>query len=1118
MPNPGGRNARALPTEIRGLRARLPDESGLVVINASVATSLGVDLFVTDAATGQALRQVSLTAAEFESLDVVTEDGAGPPGAVLAGLWTEWMLDVVRAAGSTALVSSSLRPYPHQMDAVYGRMLDQPLLRFLLADEPGTGKTMMSGLWLREAQRLGRVKRALVVCPAHLVHKWQADFERYLGGGLQEVTAESVRWHDLAESEHDTWVVSMHLAAANPQVREALHPDRAGWDAIIFDEAHRMTPTARTLRRVGMELSPAVPNALFLTATPHRGDEWFFRELLHLVDPDVFPASDEDAARRRLSDGGERLRRMLRPGSIHFLRRMKEELVDYDSRSKLFNEREASNVKAHLNSTEQDFYERAQEIANSYFPQRGRQLAAMVYGKRAASSMYALAQTLRRRSEKMDSSDGPLRSAGDLVDSGVLDDATENEVSEDEIVSAHSTDAKAEKAAIAGILAELEPMVESAADAVAGRGLRVSKWPRMVEKLNEQNITPGAGEQLVVFTEFTDTANWLVEMFEAAGFSSRRYSGDDGHPQRDEIRRRFENGDFEVIVSTDAGNEGIDLHTAHVLVNWDMPWSLVRLEQRMGRIHRIGQHDKVYLYNMVALGTREGDAHERLLDRLIEAANELGGQMFDSLGAIMERAGARHVGGSLLPFFEQRGTRHSDMWPTVDEMRQARDEYLAEAKKLTTEVDTDAANAARIDDAIARVNPVVAEAFLGRLAAAAIVDVGKTIDDGFFLLSTNETEHGWRLPHELAVGDAGPALVVTRRDARDAAVADGLGRAADALMLGPSDPAFRALAEGVRKRLGAEMWQGAVLHDPTVAHDYTLFVYESDITEGTEIRNHRHRPRHSTHSWLIQVDAAGQAQCVSWGILPNLMAPAEATPEALDTAVAEAARLQALDAAESECERRSERLDQWVSRLRAQLSRLPNGLTDGIRDSNERTAERQRIESTIRERIDAAKAVAHVTVSEPRLVGWARVVAVAEADPAAEDDLNADSEEVSMRWVTDSLTSQGWQVRDVHSDGHGYDLEARRGPELRCVEVKGRAGKASASGIMLTGGEILSASQLRDNYWLYVVEGCVDGTGHLFGKWRNPAEAFADSLVDVSVFRLPGSALVAALDKQEDLQ
>ena len=127
----------------------------------------------------------------------------------------------------------------------------------------------------------------------------------------------------------------------------------------------------------------------------------------------------------------------------------------------------------------------------------------------------------------------------------------------------------------------------------------------------------------MVFTEYADTAEWLVAMFREQKFTAKQYSGSQNHSERAAIQKEFMTGRFEVIVSTDAGNEGIDLQAAHVLVNWDIPWSLVRLEQRMGRIHRIGQEHKVDLYNIIALGTREGDAHERLLDRLIEAANEL---------------------------------------------------------------------------------------------------------------------------------------------------------------------------------------------------------------------------------------------------------------------------------------------------------------------------------------------------------------------------------------------------------------------------------------------------------------------------------------------------------------
>ena len=307
MPGPQAQGSR--PDQlVSGQRLQLPGETGVVVADAVVPRSTGVDLYVTDEATSGEVRKVSLTSAQAERVRVVIEDGAAPPEVVLAGLWNEWMLGAVRSARSTVLASTMLKPYPHQMDAVYGHMLTQPLLRFLLADEPGTGKTIMSGLWLREAQRLGLAKRALIVCPAHLVIKWRADFKRFFGQDLREVTAETIRQRALAGSDDDLWIVSLNLAAINKPLRDALHPDEAGWDAIIFDEAHRMTPTAETFHRVGKELSASVPHAVFLTATPHRGDEWYFRELLHLVDPDVFPTSSEPDSglpKRRRSDQQE---------------------------------------------------------------------------------------------------------------------------------------------------------------------------------------------------------------------------------------------------------------------------------------------------------------------------------------------------------------------------------------------------------------------------------------------------------------------------------------------------------------------------------------------------------------------------------------------------------------------------------------------------------------------------------------------------------------------------------------------------------------------------------------------------------------------------------------------
>src|SRR3954454_20790428 len=180
-----------------------------------------------------AVHEVRVGPGQTAKVRALVSDGCGDSARVLAGMWTRWMAAAATNAETSAMASTPLKPYAHQTTAVYGAMLPQPVLRFLLADEPGTGKTIMAGLYLREMQRLGLVRRALIVCPANLARKWVDDFSRLLGGGLRQITAATVR--EEALHSNDLWVVSLELAAVNPAVQDALRPDRAGWDLVVFD-------------------------------------------------------------------------------------------------------------------------------------------------------------------------------------------------------------------------------------------------------------------------------------------------------------------------------------------------------------------------------------------------------------------------------------------------------------------------------------------------------------------------------------------------------------------------------------------------------------------------------------------------------------------------------------------------------------------------------------------------------------------------------------------------------------------------------------------------------------------------------------------------------------------
>lgn len=1065
---------------LEGQRIRLPGENSIVIVDGAIPSADGSwRLYVNDSGD---IRPVALNAHQVEKVEVLSEDGGGDANAVLAGFWAEWMRRAATSSKATALASSPLDPYPHQNRAVYGTMLPQPLLRFLLADEPGTGKTIMGGLWLREAQRLGFVKRALIVVPAHLVTKWQADFERFLGGDLRRIEAETIRQDALA-TPHDIWIVSLELAAMNQAVYEAIHPDRAGWDAVVFDEAHRLTPTAVQYHRVGRMLALNTPRAVLMTATPHRGNEWLFRSLMHLVDPKVFPAVE------RLDDSQPSAK--LKPGPLHFLRRMKEELVNYDGATKLFLPREARNLPVPLNADERGFYNEALDLVDIYFPAGATTLAKMVYGKRAASCLHSLAETLRRRVTDMGSENpSDAARAADPHD----EDEAERELAR--VITEASKASREEKKAIAGILERLDAVV-------ADPNAIVSKWPRMVDEcLRPNGITPGGSKQLVVFTEFADTADWLVGRFQREGFTAKRYSGRDPHAVRDEIRAEFASGGFQVIVSTDAGNEGIDLQSAQVLVNWDIPWSLVRLEQRMGRIHRVGQREKVWLYNLIAADTREGDAHTRLLDNLIEAANELGGKMFDSLSLVGEIALAE-AGVDKLETLLQRTYQGDGTDPAVyairsitkERLRQIHDEQRRAEDFLKSGLDVHAALTSFHDDRLERINPHIVERFLNRLASTGLLAVEQAAlaDHGLWYL----TPGNLTFPEDLKPDEqTHKTLVATSGSAKKDAVESGQGRAAAAVTLGPSEPPFRALAHATSDRLRPAIYQGALLADPTAVTDYELHAYEVEANEGSGRSE-------NTWSYLVKVDATG-ARTVAWEILANLE-PAQGaagSPHPASITNAEHAAEQAL---ERDKQNRMVALNEWLTGARSQLRRLPNDLSDDIADRDERQATRARLNAAVDERIAELEAAVSLQTGAPSRIGWAKIIGTGVPLEPTEKD----SENIGTALVVALLNDQGYKVADVHTEGRGYDLHARKGREQRCVEVKGVWESASSRGVTLTGNELAKAGLLGDDYWLYVVDQC-DAGGTLYAAYQNPAIVFVGATKDVPVLRITGSELKAA--------
>lgn len=1061
----------------QGQRVLLPTLASVGYVTVDMAWPVGEGwlLYVKDDE-GQ-LHRAELTSATASAVQILVQDGSARSERVIAGMWTAWMAAASTNARSTLLASSPLDPYAHQANAVYGAMLPQPWLRFLLADEPGTGKTIMAGLYLREMQKFGLIKKAIIVVPANLVSKWQADFDRFFGGGLRRITADTVREHAL-DVDHDMWIVSLELAGVNSAVQDAIRPDKAGWDIVVFDEAHRLTPTASTFHRVGRLLSPNTPRALLMTATPHRGSEWLFRHLLHLVDPDIYPDPGDDSKQELAA---------LRPGSIHFLRRMKEDLVDYDGLTKLFHGRRAANIRVPLTLQELSLYNQALQMVDDYFPPIAQALARMVYGKRTASCLYSLAETLKRRRDRMGQMTGA--EAAVAVDP-YGEDESERELAE--VVNADSKSARAEKKAIGALLAELEAVVKDPSYVP-------SKWRRLIDDcLVAHGIVAGGNQQAVVFTEYADTAEWITARLISEGYTARMYSGRQLHTERDEIRAAFMRGEFQVIVTTDAGNEGIDLQAAHVLVNYDIPWSLVRLEQRMGRIHRIGQTRDVELLNLVAVDTREGETLHKLLENFVHAANELNGQMFDSLSLVAELTGVDYEKWLTDLYGHDEAKKASAVAAanrvTATQLRQAAVAARAQEAQFASKVDAVAALTLLQHDYLERINPAIVSAYLERLNDSGLVRVRATAigDDVKLLTSTS-------LP--AALGGGTEAVVAVSGDAlKDAVLTAGTSRV---LPLGPGDAAFEELICLAENSFAPDLYRGGAAQDPTSITAYDLYAYRAELVEADGRRR-------TQWAALIRADSTGQAYPIPWESLANLVPtdkPGKSAHPARDLAAAQNAESLAETARSKSQSTRSD----WFAIARRDLSNLPADLTPNTTFPNraERVRLRDELQAKTEARLSELERLSEVQISEPELV--ARIHVYPSGSPPTPEE--KDSEAISMRLVAEVLGVDGWTVSDVHLNGRGYDLYAVRGREQRTIEVKGVWASAASTGVRLTANEVLIATQRGRDYWLYVVDHCRDGRGTVFGTFQDPVKVFSADITADAVFKVPGSSLTRAASK-----
>jgi len=557
-----------------------------------------------------------------------------------------------------AIHTSLVDPLPHQITAVYETMLPRQPLRFLLADDPGAGKTIMAGLLIKELIVRGDLQRCLVVCPGSLAEQWQDELYKRFHLPFEIMTNDK-----LEAARTGNWFLETNLVIArldklsrNEDVQDKLKAPDCRWDLIIVDEAHKMSATfygseiKYTKRyRLGQVLSTLTRHFLLMTATPHNGKETDFQLFMALIDGDRFEGRFRDGV--HVVDVSDIMRRMV-----------KEKLLKFDA-TPLFPERKAYTVPYKLSEGEAKLYRAVTEYVREEF-NRAEALqndkragtvgfALTVLQRRLASSPEAIYQSLRRRKERLESRlremellqrgvvntsfETPTTTSFDEEDLEDLEDAPEDEVvaKEDEILD-QATAARS----IIELKAEIETLkgLEALAKQVRSSG-EDKKWCELSNLLGEV-YSPSSinDEKLVIFTEHRDTQNYLKDRI--LSFFGRQNSvvlinGGMGREERAKAQESFKHDpEVKILLGTDAAGEGINLQRAHLMVNYDLPWNPNRIEQRFGRIHRIGQSEVCHLWNLVAEETREGDVYLTLLAKLEEARDALGGQVFDVLGKI----------------------------------------------------------------------------------------------------------------------------------------------------------------------------------------------------------------------------------------------------------------------------------------------------------------------------------------------------------------------------------------------------------------------------------------------------------------------------------------------------
>ena len=1014
---------------------------------------------------------------------------------------------------------SSIDPLPHQRIAVYDFMLKHPRLRFLLADDAGAGKTIMSGLYMREMLSRRLIARILVVAPAGLVGNWQREMATLFNLPFKIVSGNDARQSNPFDGDgSDRVIISIDTLASTRMFARLQENETLPYDLVIFDEAHKLTANREADMRLrktdrylvaealagvrGLDerwsLSWSAQHLLLLTATPHMGKDYPYYALWRLLEPEMLPTPEAfnefPAAQRQL----------------HFIRRTKEEMVKLDG-SKLYPPRFSDTLGYELTQgriSEQQLYEETtlylQRIYNKakILNRSAARLAMSVFQRRLASSTYALMRSFERRLERLDDiirdvQDGKITSdqlitlqsrmdeCDDLFDTktadeeSALDDKEENEVAEEKIlqgvIATSLSDLIAEKGQVQDLLTLARQVYDSGHE---------SKFDRLSEILTDPKFKD---EKVIVFTEHRDTLVFIVKRLGGMGFTGQiaQIHGGMHHIQRDEEVERFRKshtaGGARFMICTDAAAEGINLQFCWIMINYDVPWNPARLEQRMGRIHRYGQKkDKVIILNLVAPATREGKVLQTLLVKLERIRKELNSdKVFDAVGRIFAGVSIKEYMEIALESGADEAARQLDGKLTKEQV-EALD--VRERKLFGTGGDV-AVELPRLRESIereafCRLLPGYVRQYIQTAAPLVDVEIDGDLDCYFGVMPKRVGALDPILPAlELYKPLQRQRLTVVRPADR------GVG-----IWMHPGEPVFEKFRAMVTDRLGPQARRGAIFVDTTADKPYLFHMALLTVVRqaDAEFPDLAHEEILETRIVGVkQYEGSELSLCPVEHLLllrggqglpssaQRMAANANSEKETARSFLAErVAREMALDRKRNlsaSLPQRENFVERGLNFLEAELSAIRSRHAEKARSGNKKA---QTALEDVRRQQRLVKARRDCTLSilrrEPELIAPGAVVFVAHAlcvpssDPEDIKQHNADVERLAMDLARAFEEAAGATVLDVHTPelARAADLPVNPGFDLLSTHPMNDRRGVEVKGLA-RGGEI----QVTDNEW-----------------------------------------------------